>query len=594
MKRLAGALLALCILVVIWFILAHIARAAGTVGTGTPGSCTEAALDAALTGGGTVTFNCGGPATILLTSAKDILQNTTINGGDVITLTGNLATRLFRVGAPATSLTLSRITLDRAYYSNGSGGAIWNAGVLTLDHVTVKESGTALQYCGGALLTAGETIIADSTFTGNFAGLGGGAICVRGQPGTRVTITDSFFMSNQALDNNPNKGMGGGLYVEYGTAVVRDSAFLLNAAHLGGAVATLNDSASVTLEGSPAASPFASKMQLNANTASEDGGGIYILAGSMNIHNTVISVNQTPTMTLLFGYGGGIHSHGVLTLTDSVVSSNKGRYGGGVFIGNDPTGASAWIANTRFRNNESGNLGGGLYTNDVAATVTISNSTFSGNKALTGGGLARNNTALNIYDSSFTGNTATAGGGLFLGAVPFPTSGPYVRVQNVTVSGNTATSNNGGGILNSGRAELYSTTIVTNTNGVYSAPSGNTRFRNTVLQNPGFANCAGDPGTISDDGANFATDSTCPLPNANSHTGVGLDPLLGPLETDTPGPTSYHMPLAGSPLINAGFNCPERDQRGALRPDACDIGAVEFGGLLPSPTVFLFLPAVAR
>jgi hypothetical protein len=41
------------------------------------------------------------------------------------------------------------------------------------------------------------------------------------------------------------------------------------------------------------------------------------------------------------------------------------------------------------------------------------------------------------------------------------------------------------------------------------------------------------------------------------------------------------MPLADSPLLNGGFNCPDRDQRLATRPDACDIGAVEFGGLLP-------------
>jgi hypothetical protein len=35
------------------------ARAAGVVGDGTPGSCTTAALTAALSGGGLVTFDCG-------------------------------------------------------------------------------------------------------------------------------------------------------------------------------------------------------------------------------------------------------------------------------------------------------------------------------------------------------------------------------------------------------------------------------------------------------------------------------------------------------------------------------------------------------
>ena len=54
------------------------------VGTGTSASCTEAALNACLPGGGsfdgTVTFACGGAATITVTSTKTINVNTTIDG----------------------------------------------------------------------------------------------------------------------------------------------------------------------------------------------------------------------------------------------------------------------------------------------------------------------------------------------------------------------------------------------------------------------------------------------------------------------------------------------------------------------------------
>src|SRR3989442_6689786 len=60
------------------------------VGTGTSASCTEAALDACLPGGGsfdgTVTFACGGAATITVTSPKTISADTTIDGGSVITI----------------------------------------------------------------------------------------------------------------------------------------------------------------------------------------------------------------------------------------------------------------------------------------------------------------------------------------------------------------------------------------------------------------------------------------------------------------------------------------------------------------------------
>src|SRR5262245_66035879 len=88
----------------------HVARAAGVVGNGTPASCTEAALTAALAGGGTVTFNCGGPKTILVTSQKTINQNTIIQGGGIITITGGLTTRIF-FAPSGVSLTLNNIAL---------------------------------------------------------------------------------------------------------------------------------------------------------------------------------------------------------------------------------------------------------------------------------------------------------------------------------------------------------------------------------------------------------------------------------------------------------------------------------------------------
>jgi hypothetical protein len=59
--------------------------AGGLVGTGTPDSCTEEAFDAAAGGGGLVTFNCGGPATITFTSQKQVQSNdVTIDGGALV------------------------------------------------------------------------------------------------------------------------------------------------------------------------------------------------------------------------------------------------------------------------------------------------------------------------------------------------------------------------------------------------------------------------------------------------------------------------------------------------------------------------------
>src|SRR5438552_3635820 len=63
------------------------ALAAGVVGSGTPGSCTEAAFNTALSGGGAVTFNCGAsPVSITLTAIHNITASTSIDGGNKITL----------------------------------------------------------------------------------------------------------------------------------------------------------------------------------------------------------------------------------------------------------------------------------------------------------------------------------------------------------------------------------------------------------------------------------------------------------------------------------------------------------------------------
>jgi len=141
---------------------------------------------------------------------------------------------------------------------------------------------------------------------------------------------------------------------------------------------------------------------------------------------------------------------------------------------------------------------------------------------------------------------------------------------------------------------LQGVTIKDNSNGIYGATV--VRMSDTVLQNPGGLNC--DSSLPFSAGGNFSTDNSCGLSHPNDRQGTGLDPKLGPLTKDTFGLTSYYMPQARvridtklfkglialdltSPLINTAVPpCSPRDQRGASRPDACDIGAVEYGGLL--------------
>lgn len=81
------------------------------VGTGTPASCTEAAVRAAVAGGGVVTFHCGAHAVrITISRAIAIVVGTYIDGQGCITLAGTPHTRVFRVN-PSARLTLKNLTV---------------------------------------------------------------------------------------------------------------------------------------------------------------------------------------------------------------------------------------------------------------------------------------------------------------------------------------------------------------------------------------------------------------------------------------------------------------------------------------------------
>src|SRR5229473_3588860 len=107
------------------------------VGTGTSASCTEAALNACLPGGGgfdgTVTFACGGAATITVTSTKTISANTTIDGGSVITISGGGTVGVFSVNSGVT-FTVENLTIANGAAPNG--GAILNSGTLNVTNST--------------------------------------------------------------------------------------------------------------------------------------------------------------------------------------------------------------------------------------------------------------------------------------------------------------------------------------------------------------------------------------------------------------------------------------------------------------------------
>ena len=106
--------------------------------------------------------------------------------------------------------------------------------------------------------------------------------------------------------------------------------------------------------------------------------------------------------------GGGISNSGALTLIDSTLDSNSAPYGGGI----DAISGTVIVSSSTFvGNRETGANGGGAIYNHPGSTLTVVNSTFSGNSANSGGGM-RNLGSATVTNSTFSGNSASAGGGI--------------------------------------------------------------------------------------------------------------------------------------------------------------------------------------
>ncbi len=199
------------------------------------------------------------------------------------------------------------------------------------------------------------------------------------------------------------------------------------------------------------------------------------------------------------------------------------------------------------------------------AKLTLNNLTVANGRSILGGGiLNESSNTLTVSNSTLSGNSANyAGGGIH------NNSPGTLTVSNSTLSGNSVTDvdyGKGGGISSNGGSVTLKNTIVAN------SPSGGSCY-----------------GTITNGGYNLDSDGSCGFGTTNHSlsgtTDTPLDPQLGSLANNG-GPTLTHALLAGSPAIDKGSSFSATiDQRGLPRPsnfvgivnadDGSDIGAFE-------------------
>jgi len=262
--------------------------------------------------------------------------------------------------------------------------------------------------------------------------------------------------------------------------------------------------------------------------------------------------------------GGVLADGGTLVLERATIEDHRaGGSGGGVAIRD----GSLWVLDSTFADNVAGGFGGGLAIGDEPGLARISGSTFSGNAATEGGGLALVGTvSATLVNSTLTDNLAgTSGGGIEVGPAT-----AELALDFATVTGNAAPD---GAALHAAKGRI--------------AIHGS-----LVGESPAGADCAVADGVLSASGANLDTDGSCAaLAGGAVSTVTSLE--LRPLGANG-GPTRTRPPLLGSPALDAAPECATgsgaaiaRDQRGYLRPrdddfddlPECDLGAIELGYL---------------
>ncbi len=533
-----------------------------------------------------------------ITSSLTINALGDLRGGVTIDAGGN--SRIFQIDDSdddtVQQVTLRGLTLINGYVSGASGGAIRvDSENLIIDSCTVRNntavsamSGNGL---GGALeIFRGEVTIIDSTISGNTAEQAGGGISTTFDPTVTLLNTElsenvarlgggwstTFFNGYASLtmtggtvrDNTAAEAFGGGLAF-VGTADITGVTFTGNVAASDGGAARFFFQASdiemsdVTLSGNTAGGGGGAidldegvqlsiaSAQLMANTANE-GGGAILIRGDVTILDSTISGNSAGPVSAA---GGAINvaDTGSLFVDTSRIENNTAELAAGI-LSRGPLD----LVDSKVSGNSATSFGGGLYTRDV---LTVTRTTISGNTASDGAALflAGDQTAT-LTNATISGNTSVGDATTYPAAV---FGRPPMVISNSTLIDNAPST-----IFKDSPAQFWSLT-------------------NTVIAGSPVLDCVDVITPISVNLNSFVGDGTCAAGAVDLLTG---DPLLGPLANNG-GVTQTHLPLSGSPLVDAGTNadCPTEDQTGmprAIDGDAdddaeCDIGSVEFVDLFP-------------
>jgi uncharacterized repeat protein (TIGR01451 family)/CSLREA domain-containing protein len=497
--------------------------------------------------------HCGGA---IYNAGTLTLNDVTITGSSASGSSYGVGGGIYTAFGSVTVINGGQIGAQDAPNAADMGGGIYNSGAFTL--TAAVSYNTAVT--GGGIYNYRGMVIQDSTIAGNTADVGGG---IHNNPNRQLTIMNSAVVSNTA-------GEGGGIY-NRGALTATLSTVSDNRANNGDGGGIYNNYGSAIIAGT-----------VSQNVASDDGGGFYNYGGVVSIQDSTLFDNQATEG------GGGIcnDEDGGVILANSIVISNTGTNGGGIYNSQTLT-----LTNSTVVSNTASNDGGGIHNEQGTLKLTDS-AIIDNTSADDGGGVYSDGSSggatLTVDSSTIGGNRADGGGGVYLYYSP-------ASLTNTTLSGNQALSSGGGvGTLSDllRTVDLLNCTIYTNTcgqngGGAQLEPNFTVNVKNTIVAGNSASGTGPDvEGTVNSQDHNLIQDTSgATINGTTTHNVTGQTPVLGPLaanggpSTGAGGAMLTHALLPGSPAIDAGTcdGAPPTDQRGVARPqgEACDIGAYE-------------------
>jgi len=535
------------------------ASAASITVTNTNDSGTGSLRDAIDTAssGDTIVIADNVQGTILLSSGQiTINKSLTIigPGADLLTLQG-VNDRIFRIGDSNSAID---ITITGLRFTRGK--------------ISGPEGGGAIYSSQGA----GQTLtIRDSKFQRNVAVENGGAVLLDAD--AALTISGSTFTNNAAK-------RAGGAITHFSTAplTVMNSTFTLNVVDTnGGAI-------NIDATGTPTGQSIIENTTFHTNSSGADGDGGAISvnnnAAPLTIRNTTFTSNSSAD-----DEGGAVYHNAnfPLSIESSRFTANGASNGAAIYMTKDQ--GDLTVRNSYFEGNITRNNGGAISIR-AQITVLITGSVFYGNHSNEDKGILEFNSGeinATIIDSAIVGNTGgddSGAGGLY-----WSSSNGQLDVVNTTISDNVSSEPGNRGIvqLDNGTVNLDSVTITGNVSvtGIAGVSAGNdatVTVRNSIIAGNHSGTAADDcSGTLIFAGGNGTSilgvdnTTTCVSGDTPLIGDAGLDDLR--MSTRSNGDATWIVPLKiDSPALGAGSTTQVTDQRGVIRnANSIDIGAVQ-------------------